>query len=105
MENQEEEQSSTFKNTFSYKLIYVFAIADDAHAGSVKIGDTKLDTDLTQDRLQPNCRELNQAAISRINTYTKTAGVIVSLLHTEQFRKKMEVGIQKVSEIMMFIEF
>ncbi|MBO4439839.1 MAG: Eco57I restriction-modification methylase domain-containing protein [Spirochaetaceae bacterium] len=73
----------TFKNTFSYKLIYVFAIADDAHAGSVKVGDTKLDTDLTQDRLQPNCRELNQAALERIKAYTKTAAVSVILLHTE----------------------
>ncbi|WP_318678004.1 Eco57I restriction-modification methylase domain-containing protein [Treponema sp.] len=73
----------TFKNTFSYKLIYVFAISDDAHAGSVKVGDTKLDTDLTQDRLQPNCKELNQAALERINSYTKTAAVSVTLLHTE----------------------
>ena len=73
----------TFKNTFSYKLIYVFAIPDDAHAGSVKVGDTKLDTDLTQDRLQPNCKELNQAALERIKTYTKTAAVSVTLLHTE----------------------
>lgn len=83
MENQEENKAASFKNTFSYKLIYVFAIADDAHAGSVKIGDTKLDTDLTQDRLQPNCRELNQAALERIRTYTKTAAVTVNLLHTE----------------------
>lgn len=28
-----------FKNTFSYKLIYVFAIADDAHSDCLKIGD------------------------------------------------------------------
>ena len=73
----------TFKNTFSYKLIYVFAISDDAHAGSVKVGDTKLDTDLTPDRLQPNCKELNQAALERIWSYTKTAAVDVTLLHTE----------------------
>lgn len=73
----------TFKNTFSYKLIYVFAIPDDAHAGSVKVGDTKLDTDLTPDRLQPNCKELNQAALERIRSYTKTAAVSVTLLHTE----------------------
>lgn len=73
----------TFKNTFSYKLIYIFAIPDDAHAGSVKVGDTKLDTDLTQDRLQPNCKELNQAALERIKSYTKTASVKVNLLHTE----------------------
>lgn len=73
----------SFKNTFSYKLIYIFAIADNAHEGSVKVGDTTLDTDLTQDRLQPNCRELNQAALERIKTYTKTAAVTVNLLHTE----------------------
>ena len=73
----------TFKNTFSYKLIYVFAIPDDAHVGSVKVGDTKLDTDLTPDRLQPNCKELNQAALERIRSYTKTASVDVTLLHTE----------------------
>ena len=73
----------TFKNTFSYKLIYVFAISDDAHAESVKVGDTKLDTDLTPDRLQPNCKELNQAALERIWSYTKTAAVEVTLLHTE----------------------
>ena len=83
MEDENQSQGTTFKNTFSYKLIYVFAIADNAHEGSVKIGDTKLDTDLTQDRLQPNCRELNQAAITRINSYTKTAGVTATLIHTE----------------------
>ncbi len=83
MEDENIRQDTTFKNTFSYKLIYVFAIADNAHEGSVKIGDTKLDTDLTPDRLQPNCRELNQAAIARINSYTKTAGVTVTLIHTE----------------------
>ena len=83
MEVKAQEQNAGFNNTFSYKLIYVFAIADNAHAGSVKVGDTKLDTDLTQDRLQPNCRELNQAALERIKTYTKTAAVTVNLLHTE----------------------
>ena len=83
MEGENKRQDTSFKNTFSYKLIYVFAIADNAHEGSVKIGDTKLDTDLTPDRLQPNCRELNQAAIARINSYTKTAGVTVTLIHTE----------------------
>ena len=80
---EEQNKAVTFKNTFSYKLIYVFAIPDDAHAGSVKVGDTKLDTDLTPDRLQPNCKELNQAALERIRSYTKTAAVSVTLLHTE----------------------
>lgn len=79
----EDSAKKTFKNTFSYKLIYIFSIADDAHSGSVKVGDTKLDTDLTQDRLTPNCRELNQAALERIKSYTQTAAVSVTLLHTE----------------------
>jgi len=94
-----QKQNAAFNNTFSYKLIYVFAIADDAHAGSVKIGDTKLDTDLTQDRLQPNCKELNQAARERIDSYTKTAAVTVNLLHTElairtiqKKRRQLEYG-------------
>ena len=46
-------------------------------------GDTKLDTDLTPDRLQPNRKEVNQAAPERIKGYTKTAAVSVALLHTE----------------------
>ena len=33
--------------------------------------------------LEPNCHELNQAAISRIKEYTQTAGIAFQLLHTE----------------------
>ncbi|MCI7545458.1 MAG: Eco57I restriction-modification methylase domain-containing protein [Treponema porcinum] len=72
-----------FKNTFSYKLIYIFAIPDDAHAGCLKIGDTTVSTNLQPDRLPPNCHELNQAAQERIKKYTNTAAVTVQLLHTE----------------------
>ena len=34
MEVKAQEQNAGFNNTFSYKLFYVFAIADNAHAGS-----------------------------------------------------------------------
>lgn len=60
-----------FKNTFSYKLIYIFAIPDDAHAGCLKIGDTTVSTNLQPDRLPPNCHELNQAAQERIKKIHK----------------------------------
>lgn len=72
-----------FKNTFSYKLIYVFAIADDAHSDCLKIGDTTLDTDLNFEQLTARCGELNKAANKRIAQYTKTAAVTTQLLHTE----------------------
>lgn len=77
------ETIKSFKNTFSYKLIYIFTIPDVSHEDCVKVGDTTLDTDLTPDRLFPNCRELNQAAMERIRQYTRTAGVTVMLKHTE----------------------
>ena len=74
---------SEFKATFSYKLIYVFRINDDAHKGLLKIGETTLTSTKTPDELLPNCRELNVAAKNRINQYTQTAGIAYDLLHTE----------------------
>lgn len=77
------ENNMNFKSAFSYKLIYIFAINDEAHKGLVKIGDATLNTDTTIDNLPPNCRELNKAALSRIKEYTNTAGITPTLLHTE----------------------
>lgn len=51
-----------FVSCFSYKLIYVFRINDDAHKGLLKIGDATLKTDDSIDKLPPNCKKLNQAA-------------------------------------------
>ena len=34
--------STTFKNAFEFKVIYVFTIDDQAHKGLVKIGDATL---------------------------------------------------------------
>lgn len=72
-----------FQNCFNYKVIYVFTIEDEVHKGLVKIGDATLNTESTIDNLEPNCRELNQAALKRIKSYTNTAGIKPILLHTE----------------------
>lgn len=72
-----------FKNTFNYKVIYIFTINDNIHKGLVKIGDATLQIKSTVDILTPNCKELNQAALKRIKSYTNTAGITPILLHTE----------------------
>lgn len=72
-----------FQKCFNYKVIYVFTIEDEVHKGLVKIGDATLNTESTIDNLEPNCRELNQAALKRIKSYTNTAGIEPILLHTE----------------------
>ena len=74
---------NVFGTSFEYKLIYVFAINDEAHKGLLKIGDTTIQSDASIDTLFPNCKALNQAALSRIKQYTNTAGISVQLLHTE----------------------
>ncbi len=75
--------NTQFKEAFNYKVIYVFEIQDGKHKGLIKIGDATLKTTSPIDSLNPNCKELNQAAKTRINSYTGTAGVSYVLLHTE----------------------
>lgn len=87
---------STFQPSFSYKLIYVFRICDESHKGLLKIGDATLHTSSPASTLMPNCRELNQAAKERINSYTKTAAVAYELLHTQlAIRTVREGGFDK----------
>ena len=71
-----------YYSSLNATLIYIFAIADEAHRGCVKIGETTLD-EATDGTLQPNSKELNKAARKRIDQYTKTAGISYQLLHTE----------------------
>ena len=75
--------NSSFQSTFEYKLIYVFRINDEAHGGSLKVGDATIHTTKTFDQLPPNCSELNAAARKRIDEYTVTAGIVYQLLYTE----------------------
>lgn len=72
-----------FESCFRYKLIYIFEVHDNAHKGLLKIGDTTVKTDCPAEKLLPNCKILNQAALARIHSYTNTAGVEPILLHTE----------------------
>lgn len=74
---------TVFGTAFEYKLIYVFAINDEAHKGLLKIGDTTIQSDASIDALFPNCKALNQAALSRIKMYTNTASISIQLLYTE----------------------
>lgn len=55
-----------------HRLIYIFAIDDDAHKGLLKIGETTF-----------TGNDLDAAARKRINQYTRTAGIPYKLLHTE----------------------
>lgn len=74
---------TAFKKAFKHKVIYVFTVDDEAHRGLVKIGDATLHTDTPIDALPPNSKELNQASLARIRSYTNTAGLTPKLLHTE----------------------
>lgn len=78
---------SVIENPYAYKLIYVFAIPDNDHAGLLKVGETTVQCDLpsvaARAALMPNCQVLNDAAKKRIDQYTQTAGVAYTLLHTE----------------------
>lgn len=81
-----------FKQTFSYKLIYVFRINDNNHGGLLKVGEATCTTTTSPENLLPNCKELNLAAKRRINQYTQTAGIEYELLYTELAIKKNEKG-------------
>jgi superfamily II DNA or RNA helicase len=73
---------ATFESSLKAKLIYVFAINDEAHKDCLKIGETTLDED-NGEEISANCELLQKAAHKRIRQYTKTAGIAYQLLHTE----------------------
>ena len=73
---------ATFESSLKAKLIYVFAIPDDAHKDCLKIGETTLDED-DGSNLDNNNEVLKQSAHKRIKQYTKTAGIAYELLYVE----------------------
>lgn len=79
-----------FQETFSYKLIYILSIEDKQHEGLLKIGDATVKGSVSCDELVPNCKLLNDAAKTRINGYTTTAGIEYMLLHTELAVRKIK---------------
>ena len=72
-----------YESTVNYKLIYVFSVPYDDHAGLLKIGDTTIKTAASEEQLLPNCELLNQAAHKRIKQETKTAYNKYELLYAE----------------------
>ena len=74
---------ATFESSLKPRLIYVFAIADKQHEGSLKIGETTLADNIDPASTTPNSEGLNKAAKERIDQYTKTAGISYELLYTE----------------------
>lgn len=83
------EKLNLFKNVYAYNVIYAFMIPDNAHKGLIKIGEAVLTTNTPVSQLEPNTKELNQAAHKRIKEYTNTAGIQYRLLHTELAIKKI----------------
>lgn len=73
---------ATFETSLKSRLIYVFGISDEWHKDCLKVGETTLEED-DGNFLLPNSEVLNRAARSRIDQYTKTAGIAYNLLYTE----------------------
>lgn len=71
-----------YTSSLKLKLIYVFRINDDEHAGCLKIGEATSDNEDIFG-LDPKSKILNDAAKKRINGYTQTAGIQYELLYTE----------------------
>lgn len=65
----------------SYKVIYVYTDTHPDHKGRVKIGDATLHTSKASEEI--TSQEIYEAAKRRIDSYTKTADIVVNILHTE----------------------
>ncbi len=73
---------ATFKQSFEPKLIYVYRINDESHKGCLKVGEASCHSS-EYFSLNPNSKELNDAAKERIRHQTQTAGITFELLYTE----------------------
>lgn len=71
-----------YTSALKLKLIYVFRINDERHRDCVKIGEATSENENIWG-LEPNSKALNNAARTRINQYTQTAGIKYDLLYTE----------------------
>lgn len=73
---------ATFTSALKSRVIYVFGIADEAHRGCLKVGETTLHEDIDYIPA-PNSDILRKAAKERIDEYTTTCGISFELLYTE----------------------
>lgn len=76
-----------YESPVSYKLVYVFRVPYEDHAGLLKVGDATIKTAASAAQLPPNCDLLNVAAHKRIKQETKTAMTQYELLYTELAEK------------------
>ena len=76
-----------YESPVAYKLIYVFRVPYEDHAGLLKIGDATIKTSASAAQLPPNCEILNKAAHNRIKDETRTAMTQYELLYTELAEK------------------
>jgi hypothetical protein len=84
-----------FDPAYSCVLIYAFAIFDEKHMGCLKIGKATIKLKDEQEYgslFIPNTSLLNRAAKERIDSYTKTAGITYTLLHTELAIREIKEG-------------
>ena len=81
-----------YESPVSYKLIYVFKVPYEDHAGLLKIGDTTVKTSASAAQLPSNCELLNNAAHKRIKQETKTAMTQYELLYTELAVKQVRLA-------------
>ena len=65
---------SAYESPVSYKLIYVFRVPYEDHAGLLKIGDATIKTSASAAQLTPNCDLLNFADAARIAAAAIRAG-------------------------------
>ena len=72
-----------FDSTTQYKLIYVFSLNTPNGKGLLKVGEATLHSFRLPGDLVPNCRDLNQAAIKRISSYSNTVSADWKLEYTE----------------------
>lgn len=79
-----EQTAHAIETTFTYCVIYIFGIEDEAHRNRLKIGETTIGlAQSAADIIPPNDETLNKAAHHRIRQYTATADVPYQLLWTE----------------------
>jgi superfamily II DNA or RNA helicase len=71
------DQEHVIHETFSRGIVYIYSIADNQHAGQLKIGGATVNSH------EPRQHEIDEAAHARIKQQTQTAGIKYVLEHAE----------------------
>ena len=68
--------------TYEFPVIYFYRRDDEKHKGMLKVGQTSIEAE-SANMLAPDCDELRNKAIARINQQTGTASIDYELLYAE----------------------